>query len=975
MRANHFSPASLVALALLVLPFGSVASSEEVQVGVTAASVIDAQGKPPVSPARYLETGVDVFFNEKVSTDEAGRAQLLFRDGTSLTVGASSEMTIDEYVYDPATGTGDMVVSISKGVFRLVGGKISKNQPIVFNSPSATVSVRGGIAYVKQSSAGLEAGLLYGTQLSVTSAASGLTASTSQAGRAFSVSTGQTEAPVAQKINPEALAQDIASLEKSAEPSPAPEAADEQSGASDQPDARTQPEDSGQEPATAESDQANTAPEPEPGEKPSEEGGAPEPGLAKAEPDPNQPPPEGSDFVADQENPEGPLPGNNQPPPEPGTEPLGPAPLAPGEPGEGFVADDGLIPLPPPGDAENFTPLPPGESGEVGAPPLPEAGFAADIPATDLPPLPEGSEGEIYIATGAPPTGLPPLPGGSEGEITIAPGAAPLPPLPAGSDGAVYVAPDTLPATGLPPLPGASEGGIAITPGTSPTPGLPPVPSVSSRVVTPVIPVAPALPATTVSIPAPPVAPTALKLEITSLTLDFSADVAAYAPPIGSPIGGSPVRARAEPAAGLTELTKAVDDTTKAPGVRTEDGASVTAPTGGWEPSTAYTFTGATDAEKPAYFAPAATDTGSTPVVTEIRCDPDRDGYCPTATEVSAGTIIPPAGASEPGAPRPEPTIRIVEVRTTTTSCDVATGCSRSTIPTATATSGTTTFIEPGPAATATSGTTTFIESRPTPTVSPSTSFTPSLSESETFISESESLSPSSFETAVTHTISCVAGVCSAVPVRARISKSKTEDLKPVVATGIFDAGADFAMTSSIGQENSSMRLVGDEIPLCKDCRFLKWHRKTTSITDSGNSISEIQHWISGAAATASDLAEAAGKTATYSGGLVGAVAGAGILQEKTGSFDARVQFGVSAYQVQNFSADFDGSRYSGASGLTPNNTVFHVTGASGTRTLQAGGYFFGGTTRGNAPPNIGGHFKVTGHDYHAAGVFAGSQR
>mgnify|MGYP001327937954 FL=1 len=962
-------------LALLALPFGSAVASNEVEVGVTAASVIDAKGKPPVSPARDLETGVDVFFNEKISTDEAGRAQLLFRDGTSLTVGASSEMTIDEYVYDPATGTGDMVVSISKGVFRLVGGKISKNQPIIFNSPSATVSVRGGIAYVKESSAGLEAGLLYGTQLSVTSAASGLTSSTSQTGRAFSVSAGQTEAPVAQKINPEALAQDIASLEKSAEP-PASDAADEQSGAADQPAARTQPEDSGEEPAAAESDQATAAPEPEPGEKPSEEGGAPEPGLAQAEPDPNQPPPEGSDFVADQENPEGPLPGNNQPPPEPGAEPLGPAPLAPGEPGEGFVAGDAVAPPPPPEGAEGFTPLPPGEPGEFGAPPLPKAGFAADIPATDLPPLPEGSEGEIYIATGAPPTGLPPLPGGSEGEITIPPGAAPLPPLPAGSDGAVYVAPDTLPATALPALPGASEGGIVITPGTSPTPGLPPVPSASSRVVTPVIPVAPALPATTVSIPAPPVPPTALKLEITSLTLDFSTDVAAYVPPIGSPIGGTPIRARAEPTAGITELTKAVDDTTRAPGVRTEDGTSVTAPTGGWEPSTAYTFTGATDAEKPAYFAPAATDTGSTPAVTEIRCDPETDGYCPTASEVSAGTVIPPSGAPEPGGPRSEPTIRIVEVTTSTTSCDAATGCSRSTIPAATATPGTATFIEPRPAATATSGTATFIEPRTAATVSPSfTTFTPSLSESETFISESESLSPSSSETTVTHTISCVAGVCSAVPVRALISKSKTDEPKPLVATGIFDGGTDFAMTSSIGQEKSSMRLVGGEIPLCKDCRFLKWHRKTTSITDSGNSISEIQHWISGAAATASDLAEAAGKTATYSGGLVGAVAGAGILQEKTGSFDARVQFGVSAYQVQNFSADFDGSRYSGASGLTPNNTVFHVTGASGTRTLQAGGYFFGGTTRGNAPPNIGGHFKVTGHDYHAAGVFAGSQR
>ena len=963
MRANHFSPTSLVTLALLVLPFGSAAASDEVEVGVTAASVIDAQGKPPVSPARDLETGVDVFFNEKISTDEAGRAQLLFRDGTSLTVGASSEMTIDEYVYDPATGTGDMVVSISKGVFRLVGGKISKNQPIVFNSPSATVSVRGGIAYVKESSAGLEAGLLYGTQLSVTSAASGLTSSTSQTGRAFSVASGQTEAPVAQKINPEALAQDIASLEKSAK-RPAPDAADEQSGASDQPAARTQPEDSGEEPAIAESDPANTTPEPGPGEKPSEEGGAPESVLAGPEPDPNQPPPEGSDFVADQENPEGRLPGNNQPPPEPGTEPLGPAPLAPGEPGEGFVAGDAVAPLPPPEGAENFTPLPPGEPGEFGAPPLPEAGFAADIPATDLPLLP----------------------GGSEGEITITPGTAPLPPLPAGSEGAIYVAPETLPGTGLPPLLGTSERATAITPGTSPTPGSPPVPSASSGVFTPVIPVAPALPATTVSIPAPPVAPTAFKLEITSLTLDFSKDVAAYVPPIGSPIGGSPVRARSEPTAGITELTKAVDDTTKAPGVRTEDGTSVTAPTGGWEPSTAYTFTGTTDAEKPAYFAPAATDTGSTPAVIEIRCDPDRDGYCPTASEVSAGTVLAPAGPADAGAPRPEPTIRIVEITTSTTSCDAATGCSRSTIPTATATPGTTTFIEPRPAATVSPSFTTF-----TPSLSESVSLSPSsasesesfspssASESESFspssASESESFSPSSSETTVTHTIICTAGVCSAVPVRARISKSKTEEPKPVVATGIFDAGTDFAMTSSIGQEKSSMRLIGDEIPLCKDCRFLKWHRKTTSITDSGNSISEIQHWISGAAATASDLAEAAGKTATYSGGLVGAVAGGGVLQEQTGSFDARVQFGVSAYQVQNFSADFDGSRYSGASALTPNNTVFHVTGASGTRTLQAGGYFFGATTRGNAPPDIGGHFKVTGHDYHAAGVFAGSQR
>ena len=82
---------------------------------------------------------------------------------------------------------------------------------------------------------------------------------------------------------------------------------------------------------------------------------------------------------------------------------------------------------------------------------------------------------------------------------------------------------------------------------------------------------------------------------------------------------------------------------------------------------------GDTDAEKPAYFASAVTD---------IRCDPDRDGYCPTASEVSAGS-----------APCPKPNIRIIEVKTETTSCDAATGCSRSTIPAATVSPSTTPAI------------------------------------------------------------------------------------------------------------------------------------------------------------------------------------------------------------------------------------------------------------------------------------------
>jgi len=845
MRFKNFSPTSLMTLALLVLPFGSVVATDEMEVGVTAASVIDAKGKPPISPARDLETGVDVFFSEKISTDENGRAQLLFRDGTSLTVGASSEMTIDEYIYDPATGTGDMVVSISKGVFRVVGGKISKNKPIVFNSPTATVAVRGCIFVAREGDNGFTGSFVYGDFAEVTPKNGGPAIRTSLPG--YSVKVDLNQKATKEKTDQAALTRDLAALEKSAE-QPEPAAADEPSAASDQQAGGAQPEDPGQEPAPAEGDQANTAPQPEPGEKSAEEGSAPEPGLARTEPEPNQPPAEESGLVGIEGDPDRPLPGNNQPPPEPGAEPLGPAPL------------------------------PPAESGEFGTPPVPEAGLADNIPATDLPPLPTGSEGEI----------------------TIAPGTARLPPLPAGSEGAVYVAPDTLPATGLPPLPGASEGGIVIAPGTSPTPGLPPAP---------------------------------LKLEITSLTLDLSKDVAAYVPPIGSPMGGTPVHAHSEPTVELTELTKAVDDTTKTRGVLTEDGTSVTAPTGGWTHSTAYLFTGDTEAEKPTYYDPETTDK-------EKICDPAVE-YCPYLVE----------DPSDPSKIIKSDPSKIIKYESTTTSCDATTECTGSTTPKATSPS--TTTESP------------YTETR-TYSITTESPYTESpYTETRTYSMVAER----------TFTLSCDEGICSSAPAKTLTTESATDEPKPLVATGIFDTGTDFAMTSSIGQENSPMRLVGDQIPLCTDCRFLKWHRKTTLITDSGHSISEIQHWISGAAATASELSAAAGKTARYSGGLVGAVAGGGVLHEQTGSFDAHVQFGVSAYQVQNFNAEFDGSRYSGASGLTPNNTVFDVTGSSGARTLQAGGYFFGSTTRGNAPPDIGGHFKVTGHDYHAAGVFAGSQR
>jgi hypothetical protein len=133
--------AALIAAGASFLPVAASA-----KVGVTSAAEGDPRGKPPAEAERVLRVGVDVQANELITTQANDRAHLMFLDGTSLSVGPNAQLTIDKFVYDPATKTGDLAINASKGVFRLVGGKISKTNAITVTTPSSTIGIRGGIS-------------------------------------------------------------------------------------------------------------------------------------------------------------------------------------------------------------------------------------------------------------------------------------------------------------------------------------------------------------------------------------------------------------------------------------------------------------------------------------------------------------------------------------------------------------------------------------------------------------------------------------------------------------------------------------------------------------------------------------------------------------------------------------------------------------------------------------------------------------
>jgi trimeric autotransporter adhesin len=128
------------------LLMSAAATAQEPQVGIAASVVPDATSTPPRGQIRQLAVGQNVVYSERIATGPIGRTQMLFLDGSALTVGPNSDVVLDEFVYDPQTEAGKLAISATKGVLRLVGGKISKTEPITLKTPTATIGIRGGIA-------------------------------------------------------------------------------------------------------------------------------------------------------------------------------------------------------------------------------------------------------------------------------------------------------------------------------------------------------------------------------------------------------------------------------------------------------------------------------------------------------------------------------------------------------------------------------------------------------------------------------------------------------------------------------------------------------------------------------------------------------------------------------------------------------------------------------------------------------------
>jgi len=91
---------------------------------------------------RAIAVGGSVFQNERVRTGDLSQAQFVFLDRTNLGVGPKSEVTLNEFVYNPKRGSGKVVVNLGRGVFRFVTG-LQRSTNYELRTPIATIGVRG----------------------------------------------------------------------------------------------------------------------------------------------------------------------------------------------------------------------------------------------------------------------------------------------------------------------------------------------------------------------------------------------------------------------------------------------------------------------------------------------------------------------------------------------------------------------------------------------------------------------------------------------------------------------------------------------------------------------------------------------------------------------------------------------------------------------------------------------------------------
>lgn len=135
---SRFVPALLV---LMVLGHVGWAAEPAGRIGRQAGDASIVRAGVEVPPAG----GTEVFQRDHLTTAAGGRVEVVFTDGTTITLAESSEVAIDSWRFSAEGSPGHLFLRLVAGSILLEAGRLAdlSDQQLRLRTPVATVGVRG----------------------------------------------------------------------------------------------------------------------------------------------------------------------------------------------------------------------------------------------------------------------------------------------------------------------------------------------------------------------------------------------------------------------------------------------------------------------------------------------------------------------------------------------------------------------------------------------------------------------------------------------------------------------------------------------------------------------------------------------------------------------------------------------------------------------------------------------------------------
>jgi hypothetical protein len=136
----------------LAAPIGKVLTvAGSVMVEHSTAVVLQANLS---SGAYQTKSGDFVYQGDVIQTGADGKVGITFTDGTAFNLSNNARMVLDEFVYDPKGTSNSTLFSLTKGTFTFVAGRVAKTGDMKFDTPVATMGIRGTTPHVEISDDG-----------------------------------------------------------------------------------------------------------------------------------------------------------------------------------------------------------------------------------------------------------------------------------------------------------------------------------------------------------------------------------------------------------------------------------------------------------------------------------------------------------------------------------------------------------------------------------------------------------------------------------------------------------------------------------------------------------------------------------------------------------------------------------------------------------------------------------------------------